>query len=82
MTALLVTLWLLVPLDATLAPGAPGSPVPVYPEQGSGFAAYIVGGFFALGLLVLAMMLISLKPRRASPQDPRAKARPSYSRYR
>lgn len=82
MIQLLVTFWSLVPLDATLAPGAPGSPMPVYPAQNSGFAAAIVGGFFALGLLVLASILISLKPRRAHPNDPRAKARTSYTRYR
>ena len=60
MTALLT----LVPLDATPAQ------VPVSPDgRGNGFAAYILGGFFGLGLLIVAMVLISLKPKRADPRD-------------
>ena len=39
----------------------------VYPTQGQGFAAYIVGGFFGLGILILAMVLLGLKPKRANP---------------
>jgi hypothetical protein len=69
---LLTALVTLVPLDAT--------PVqhPVSPEnQGNGFAAYILGGFFGLGLLVLAMLLISLKPKRADPRHvPQPRPRP------
>jgi hypothetical protein len=52
---------LLVPL---VAPGA--SPKPVYPDQGSGFAAYIVGGFFGLGILILFMIWTSRRPKRPS----------------
>ena len=58
-------LWLallaLVPLDV---PGS--SPAPVFPTQSSGFAAWIVGGFFGLGVLVLFMVWTSRRPRRPS----------------
>lgn len=58
----------LVPLEVltpTPAASEPGSGV--YPRSGQGFAAYIVGGFFGLGLLILAMVLLSLKPKRVDP---------------
>lgn len=78
MHELLISLLTLMPLDAT--PGAIGSAVqqPVSPgNQGNGFAAYIVGGFFGLGLLVVAMVLITLKPKRADPrQIPPPRPRP------
>ena len=62
---LLVTLWTLVPLDAT-----PGTQAPVSPgNHGNGFAASILGGFFALGLSILAAVLICLKPKRHDPRD-------------
>lgn len=61
LTQWLVGLWLMVPL------GAPSSPAPaVYPTQGNGFAAWIVGGFFGLGVLVLFMVWTSRRPRRPS----------------
>ncbi len=64
---LLVTLLTLVPLDAT--PNA--TQLPVSPSgRGNGFAATIVlGGFFGLGLIVLAAVLTSLKPKRTDPRD-------------
>jgi hypothetical protein len=40
----------------------------VYPQAGHGFAAYILGGFLGLGVIVLAMILLSLKPKRADPR--------------
>jgi hypothetical protein len=65
---LLVTLLTLVPLDAT--PVATAVQDPVSPTgQGNGFAASIVGGFFALGLIILAAVLICLKPKRHDPRD-------------
>ncbi|GAA3554830.1 hypothetical protein GCM10022197_07480 [Microlunatus spumicola] len=65
---LLVTLLTLVPLDAT--PAATGIQDPVSPTgQGNGFAASILGGFFGLGLIVLAAVLISMKPKRRDPRD-------------
>ena len=59
---LLMWFWSL-PLEVTPSPG----PSKVYPAQGHGFAAYLIGGFFGLGLLMLAMFLLSLKPKRAEP---------------
>lgn len=55
-------------LDVLPDPPTPsGDPQPVYPQGGQGFAAYIVGGFFGLGILILAMILLSRRPRRAQP---------------
>lgn len=53
--------WLTLPLGAPTA-----SPAPVYPTQSSGFAAWIVGGFFGLGILVLFMIWTSRRPKRPS----------------
>jgi hypothetical protein len=55
---LLGWLWLL-PLD--IPPQTPTAPV--YPTQSHGFAAYIVVGLLALGVLVAFMVWISSKPR-------------------
>ena len=62
---LLVTLLTLVPLEATPAAQDPVSPT----GPGNGFAASILGGFFALGLIILAAVLICLKPKRHDPRD-------------
>lgn len=44
------------------------SPVPVNPQQSSGFAyATVLGGFFAVALLSLVYFLLNLKPKRAKP---------------
>lgn len=48
---------LLLPLDVT--PTAR----PVYPAGSNGFAAYILGGFLVLGILVLFMIWTSRKPK-------------------
>jgi hypothetical protein len=63
---LLVTLLTLVPLDAT-----PVAQEPVGPSGGgNGFAATVVlGGFFGLGLIVLAAVLTSMRPKRHDPRD-------------
>jgi hypothetical protein len=52
---------LLLPLDAT------PTPQPVYPPQSSGIASDLVGGFFAVGLLMLLYYLLNLKPKRHDP---------------
>ena len=54
----------LLPLD--VIPPSPAATAPVYPQQSHGFAAYLIGGFFALGVLILAAILLSIKPKRAS----------------
>jgi hypothetical protein len=66
---LLVTLLTLVPLDAT--PVATAVQEPVSPSgQGNGFAAQVIlGGFFGLGLIILAAVLVSMKPKRHDPRD-------------
>lgn len=72
---LLITWLSLVPLDAT--PPAPVQDPAFAGNSGNGFAAAILGGFFGLGLLVLAMLLITLKPKRAHPRDvPAPRPRP------
>ena len=62
---LLAELILLDVLAPTPTPTGAGSQV--YPQASQGFAAYILGGFLGLGVIVLAMILLSLKPRRARP---------------
>lgn len=70
---LLITWLSLMPLDATPPAQDPVSSA----TSGNGFAAAILGGFFGLSLLVLAMLLITLKPKRADPRDvPAPRPRP------
>jgi len=57
-------LFTLLPLD--VIPPSPSATAAVYPQQSNGFAAYLVGGFFALGVLILAAILLSIKPGRVS----------------
>jgi hypothetical protein len=68
-----MTEFLMVVLDLTPLDALPHLPTPtptsaVYPRQSQGFAAYIVGGFFALGLLVCAMVLLNHRPKRINPR--------------
>jgi hypothetical protein len=64
-------LLVLIPLDVLPPTASPTGPGPaVYPSQGQGFAAYVVGGFFGLGVIILAMVLLGLKPKRADPDGP------------
>ena len=53
-------------------PTVTGSSWEVNPQASHGFAAYIIGGFLGLGVLILAMILISLKPKRADPDQRRS----------
>ena len=58
----------LIPLDVLPPTATPtGSGTAVYPSEGQGFAAYVVGGFLGLGVIIFAMVLLSLKPKRADP---------------
>ena len=60
----------LIPLDVLPPTADPtGQSTEVYPKQGQGFAAYLVGGFFGLGLIILAMVLLNLRPKRADPDQ-------------
>ena len=68
MIELAAIIWL-IPLDV-LPPSSASPSTAVYPQQSHGFAAYIVGGFIGLGVLVLAMILLSLKPKRVDPDSP------------
>jgi hypothetical protein len=49
-----------------LPPSANPTTGAVYPRQSSGFAAGVIGGFLALGILMLAMFLLNLKPKRVN----------------
>ena len=49
------------------SPTATGAGSEAYPQASHGLAAYIIGGFIGLGVIILAMVLLSLKPKRADP---------------
>jgi hypothetical protein len=69
-TDLLMIVLQLIPLDALPSQPTPTPPSAVYPRGSQGFAAYIIGGFMGLGLLVLAMALLNRRPkRRSTPPD-------------
>ena len=53
------------------SPTSTGAGSDVYPQGSHGFAAYLVGGFIGIGVLLLVMILLSLKPRRADPSGRR-----------
>ena len=73
MSHVLLLLWTLVPLDILPPSQSPGGPV--YPQQSSGFAAYIVGGFIGLGVLIVVTIWISAKPKR---RDQRGRPGPTH----
>ena len=56
MIELAASLWL-IPLDVLPPSSAPPS-TGAYPQQSHGFAAYIIGGFIGLGVIILAMILL------------------------
>jgi hypothetical protein len=66
MTELMMVVLALVPLD-----GLPDAPTPTpsaaYPSQAAGRGAYLLGGFFGLGIIVLAMVLLRLPKRSKRP---------------
>jgi hypothetical protein len=58
--------FLVLRLAMVLLDVVPPSPSPqssVDPVGSHGFAAYMIGGFFALGLLVLITLLLGRRPR-------------------
>ena len=55
-----------IPLD--MLPDAPTpTPSAAYPGQAPGRGAYLFGGFFGLGIIVLAMVLLRLPKRMKRP---------------
>jgi hypothetical protein len=70
MTDLVMGLFTLVPLDVLLQAPTPTSSPAVYPSGGQGFAAYIIGGFIGLSILLIAMALLNRRPRRIKPPIP------------
>jgi hypothetical protein len=58
---LVVPLVEMVLLD--VRPPSPSAQASVDPVGSHGFAAYIIGGFFALGLLVLVALLLGRRPK-------------------
>ena len=69
MTELVLIVCELFPLDVLLGSPTASPPPAVYPRQSHGFAAYILGGFFGLGILILAARLLTMKPKRVQPYD-------------
>jgi len=66
-TDLLMIVLQLIPLDALPNQPSPTPPSGVYPRASQGFAAYIIGGFMGLAILVLAMALLNRRPKRRDP---------------
>jgi len=63
MTEFVMVVLALIPLDVLPDPPTP-TPSAAYPGQAPGRGAYLFGGFFGLGIIVLAMVLLRL-PKRA-----------------
>ena len=61
----------LILLDVPPPSPTTGAGPEVFPQASHGFAAYIIGGFVGLGVIILAMILLSLKPKRAGREGPR-----------
>ncbi len=53
----------LVEMVLFVLPPSPSAQSSVDPVGSHGFAAYIIGGFFALGLLVLITLLLGRRPK-------------------
>jgi hypothetical protein len=59
----------LFPLDVLAHQPTP-SPSPLSPSPGAGRGAYIIGGFMGLGILLLAMTLLRVRPKRHDDRTP------------
>jgi hypothetical protein len=70
MTEMVMGLFTLVPLDVLLQAPTPTSSPAVSPSGGQGFAAYMIGGFIGLSILLIAMALLNRRPRRIKPPIP------------
>jgi hypothetical protein len=69
MTEFVMVLTTLIPLDLpSQAPSA--TPSVLYPSSGPGRGAYFIGGFIGLGILMLAMALLRLRPKRGDDWPP------------
>ena len=63
MTDLAMIMLALIPMDVLLPTPMPSAP----PRQVPGRGAYILGGFFGLGIIVLAMVLLRFPKRTNRP---------------
>lgn len=45
-----------------LQTATPFSPAPVFPQRSNGFAAGVLGGFFGLGIIIFALIVLSRRP--------------------
>ena len=63
MTEFAMIVLALIPLDVLLPTPTPSGP----PRQVPGRGAYILGGFFGLGIIVLAMVLLRFPKRPNRP---------------
>ena len=63
MTDLAMIMLALIPMDVLLPTPTPSAP----PRQVPGRGAYILGGFFGLGIIVLAMVLLRFPKRTNRP---------------
>jgi hypothetical protein len=70
MTEFMMVVLAFIPLEALPDQPSPTPPAAAYPRGSQGFAAYILGGFFGLGILVLAMVLLNHRPRRVDRRSP------------
>jgi hypothetical protein len=69
-TEFVIGLLTLVPLDVLLQPPTPIASPAVYPGRSQGFAAYMIGGFIGLSILLVAMALLNRRPKRTKPPLP------------
>jgi hypothetical protein len=69
MTECVMVFLTLVPLDLLAYQPSP-TPSPTPPPRAAGRLAYILGGFMGLGILLLAMTLLKVRPNRRHHRTP------------